>query len=483
MWGRSRVSPVNPVTTAQLEKSLWVSILLPVVLMMALAFVFYAQIRNLLDLNDLTRARFANMAAATRIQKLVVEIEADVQGSLLTREARDLEFHKDAVARLPNRLAELESRLLSEEQRDHLRRISVLIKGWENRIGETIETVRRTGEISADDLELRRAAERIRFETDLFVNRQAQLLEEQRDRETERVRAILLYVILFSLIAGVFLALNMRKQIMDLFHSYEGILEREARARAEVQEMNVHLEERIQERTAELRAVNEELEAFSYSVSHDLRAPLRGVDGFSQALLEDYSDRLDESGRSYLTFIREGAQRMGHLIDDLLRLSRINRVDLKREDVHLTALAAEAFAAMKEAREFPDVPLRLTATPEPPVKGDRGLLLIALENLFQNALKYSSKAHNPKVEFGEVRKDGQKVYFVKDNGVGFDMKHAGQLFGAFQRLHAPSEFGGSGVGLATVKRIIVRHGGEIWAESVPDQGATFYFTLPTAAGH
>jgi signal transduction histidine kinase len=232
---------------------------------------------------------------------------------------------------------------------------------------------------------------------------------------------------------------------------------------------------RLDAKHLELQRANGELEAFSYSVSHDLRAPLRGIDGFSQALLEDYGEQLDATGKDYLRRVRQAAQRMAELIDDMLSLSRINRADLKRERVDLSATCRRIAAQLQGDNAtrraewvIPDV-LH--------VEGDKRLLTAALENLLGNAWKFTGKHASPRIEVGEATSDGERVYFVRDNGAGFDMAYANKLFGAFQRLHAATEYEGTGIGLATVARIVHRHGGRIWAEAAVNNGATFYFTL------
>ncbi len=228
-------------------------------------------------------------------------------------------------------------------------------------------------------------------------------------------------------------------------------------------------------RTAELAATNRELEAFAYSVSHDLRAPLRALDGFSQALLEDYVSLLDVQGRDYLRRVRAASQRMGRLIDDLLRLSRLTRAEMHREMVDLSALARSIEAELRQ--EEPEREATFTIAENVIAWGDARLLRVALENLLGNAWKFTARKPHARIEFGLTREDGETIYFVRDDGAGFDMTYAGKLFGAFQRLHASSEFEGSGIGLATVQRVVRRHGGRVWAEGAVDQGATFYFTL------
>ncbi|MEX2542414.1 MAG: ATP-binding protein [Trueperaceae bacterium] len=250
-----------------------------------------------------------------------------------------------------------------------------------------------------------------------------------------------------------------------------------ARLFAEVRELNQELERRVEQRTSELSDALGELETFAYSVSHDLRAPLRGIDGFSQALLEDYAGRLDDEAVQYLDRIRGGARRMGELIDDLLNLSRLSQGELNEEQVDLGALAAEIVAGLRA--EQPDRDVTVEIAPELHARGDYRLLRIALENIIGNAWKFTALAQQPRIEVGATNENGSTVYFVRDNGTGFDMSYVDKLFAPFQRLHSPQKFEGTGIGLATAQRVLRRHGGRIWAESVVDDGATFYFTIGT----
>ncbi len=240
-------------------------------------------------------------------------------------------------------------------------------------------------------------------------------------------------------------------------------------------------EEALARAKAATDAANRELEAFSYSVAHDLRAPLRGIDGFSQALLEDYSAKLDDEGRRYLTRVRESAQHMAQLIDSLLSLARITRGDVRREQVDLSELARATAQRLKASK--PDWEAEVTIAKDLTAKGDARLLGVALDNLLGNAWKFSRNQPEARIEFASTQQEGQTVFYVRDNGAGFDMAFAAKLFGVFQRLHTSDEFEGTGIGLATVQRIIQRHDGRIWAEGEVGSGATFYFTLNERSQH
>jgi signal transduction histidine kinase len=256
------------------------------------------------------------------------------------------------------------------------------------------------------------------------------------------------------------------------------VAQRETQQKAEeIQALNAELENRVKQRTAELEMTNRELEAFSYSVSHDLRAPLRTIDGFSLALEEDYLEAIDDVGKDYIRRVRTGVQRMGQLIDALLQLSRITRAEITREDFDLSEVAESVAASLSDETAGRQSIFHIEKNLH--ANGDPKLVRVALENLLGNAVKFSSKTENPRVAFGW---DAEKAaWFVRDNGAGFDMHYADKLFHAFNRLHGDKDFKGSGIGLATVARVVRRHHGRIWADSIEGQGATFWFTLGTDA--
>lgn len=243
----------------------------------------------------------------------------------------------------------------------------------------------------------------------------------------------------------------------------------------ELQKANSELEQRVAKRTLELEAINKELEAFSYSVSHDLRAPLRSIDGFSNKILKDYSSGFDDQAKDYFNRIMNASRKMGVLIDDLLKLARLSRVEMRIENVNLSDIADSIAAELKETNPERNVEFQIKENLFE--MADRNLIQIALQNLLGNAWKYSKNNEHTLIQFGLNVSNGKKIYLIKDNGVGFDMRYVDKLFGAFQRLHSITEFEGTGIGLATVQRIIRRHHGDIWADSEVNAGSTFYFTL------
>ncbi len=252
-------------------------------------------------------------------------------------------------------------------------------------------------------------------------------------------------------------------------------------AEDEIRRLNSELEERVKRRTAELTTANQQLESFAHSISHDLRAPLRGIEGFSRLLAEECSGQLNTEGREYLQRVRKAAQRMSLLIDHLLQLSRVTRQEMRREPVDLSQMAAELVEDLQ--RSAPDRRVDVRIAPGCAVQGDPSLLRVLLENLVGNAWKYSARRADARIDFGPEDADGETCFAVRDNGAGFDMAHAGKLFAPFQRLHTHEEFEGTGVGLASCARVVLRHGGRIWGEGAPGAGAVFRFTIPAPPAH
>jgi light-regulated signal transduction histidine kinase (bacteriophytochrome) len=253
-------------------------------------------------------------------------------------------------------------------------------------------------------------------------------------------------------------------------------IEDQRRTDDELRTLNAELEDRVAARTSALEAANRELESFSYSVSHDLRAPLRAISGFSNLLWEDHKDYLDTEAQRKLGIIRSQAERMGALIDDLLAFSRLGRKSMEPAQLNMAELANNTFQRLNQHTENAAVTFHVGKLP--PATADRSLLEQVWSNLLSNAIKFSSREENPVVEVGAIVDEHENVYFVRDNGAGFDPRYSDKLFGVFQRLHDESEFPGTGVGLALVHRIITRHGGRVWADSRPGDGATFHFSLP-----
>jgi PAS domain S-box-containing protein len=270
---------------------------------------------------------------------------------------------------------------------------------------------------------------------------------------------------------------NEAGQVVQWFGTNTDVTELQ-RIQEQLRDLNDTLEQRVQQRTAQLEAANKELEAFSYSVSHDLRAPLRSIDGFSRVLMADYPHCLDARGQDYLERVRAAAQRMGRLIDDMLSLSRVGRAEMRREPVDLSALASAVVAELRQ-RE-PERRVEVAIQPGLVADGDAALLRIVLDNLLGNAWKFTAHRADARIELGALRQDHTCVFYVRDNGAGFDMAYVGKLFTPFQRLHTEQEFPGTGIGLAIVQRIIARHGGRVWAEGAVGHGATIYFTLEGA---
>jgi PAS domain S-box-containing protein len=324
--------------------------------------------------------------------------------------------------------------------------------------------------------------ESIQFDTKLLKENFSVYGAPLSDREGKIVQILALFFNITGRMLFETQFMNAQKELEFLLRESDisrrvllSVIEDKNTAEKKIRQLNTDLEQRVKERTEQLQYANNELEAFAYSVSHDLRTPLRALDGFSSLLLEDYKNVVDETGRDYLERIKKASGKMGQLIEDLLNLSRISRRELTRSSVNMSALARQC--ADDFAKQSPHRMVRIEITPNLECQGDSNLLKIAMENLINNAFKFTNQQAYALIEFGVIYQDGKKVYFVRDNGIGFDMSYATRLFTPFQRLHNDRDFPGTGIGLVTVQRIINKHGGKIWAESIPLQGAIFFFTL------
>ena len=295
---------------------------------------------------------------------------------------------------------------------------------------------------------------------------------KQATRRKALASAVVLFLLAFSGTLLLSLEIRSERRLAATLEASEG----------KYRELAENLENQVADRTRELEQLNGELEqlnqelvAFSYSVSHDLRAPLRSIDGLSEIVLEDYSDRLDENGRGLLRRIRQAARNMGHLIEGLIQLARVTRQELDRQSVSVTDLAAASLLHLMAVS--PDRKIAFSVAPGLRTEGDPHLVRVVLDNLLANAWKFTSKTESARIEVGQTDVEGKPAFFVSDNGAGFDPQHASKLFRPFQRLHSESEFEGTGIGLATVQRIVHRHGGRVWAQGRPNEGATFFFAL------
>ncbi|WP_205525518.1 sensor histidine kinase [Pyxidicoccus trucidator] len=454
------------------------SVALPATLMALLAVLLFWEVRQLLLADESADRSDAVLAQATEVRQLLVDRETGVRGFLLTGDESFLAPYHSAGKVLPEALARLDSSVAdAPDQQARLAELRRRSAGWEAFAADELRRYRN----QEDWVKLVAEGEGKRRMDGL-----RQLLDElafvERERATQRsalaerqARLVLWGGAAWLLFLGLLLAWLSRRQLVLLSGDYESLLERAQSQANDLRASEARLEQRVAQRTQELTVANRELESFSYSVSHDLRAPLRAVDGFSQALLEDEGERISEDGHEHLRRLRAAATRMGQLIDDLLRLSRLSRAELTREPVDLSALARDVTDGLKRTEPGRDATFDIA--PGLTTRGDARLLRVVLENLLGNAWKFTSQRSGARIEFFAESQDGRPHYCVRDNGVGFDMAYSGKLFSPFQRLHRPTEFPGTGIGLATVQRIIHRHGGDITAEAAPDGGATFRFTL------
>ena len=429
-----------------------------------------------------------------RAMSSITDAETGERGFLISGSDTYLEPYTNARRSLPAELARLKS-LTSDNASQQVRigELQVAIDQRLNALEQAIAKRREMGDHANPALLIggpgRQAMYRIRALADAMEAEEDRLLTirtatTQTSTQRAQYAVVVASTLDFMLLVFALFQFSRERRLRfaaEVANQDLDVARRETELRAaEVRALNEGLEDRVRRRTAELERINRELEAFSYSVSHDLRAPLRTIDGFSLALEQDYTEAIDDTGRDYIRRVRGGVQRMGQLIDALLRLSRITRAEITRERFGISELAESIAAELVEQNKGGNI--SISTEPGLTVFADPRLIRVALENLLGNAVKFSAKGPHPEIRFGFDW--GQKAWYVRDNGAGFDMTYADRLFGAFNRLHGDKDFTGSGIGLATVARVIERHHGRIWASSAVDQGATFWFTLddPSLSG-
>ena len=461
--------------------------------MALLAALLSAQIYQLMEAARLVDHTDQVIAKANETLKLMVDQETGERGYLVGKNRIFLQRYHLSREAIPDALNALQH--LTKDNPEQQQRLVDIRAGYDAITKEAEATI---GLLESDGDYVPRFntaygkrlmdAERGRF--DVFTQSEEKFRLERNEVVQARAKYALGSAAGATLLVGGLMAFFTRSRLALLGSTYREAIEEEKEAREkeaearrltqekaeEVEKLNAELELRVRARTIALESTNRELEAFSYSVSHDLRAPLRSIDGFSAALLEDYGETIDSLGQSYLARIRANSQTMADLIDGLLTLSRLTRSEMRYETVDLSEIARDVLRMLRERDPQRKVNVRiqdgLTA------HGDPRLLRNVLENLLGNAWKFTAKRDDAQISFGASQENGETVFSIKDNGAGFDMAYSDKLFGAFQRLHKATEYDGTGIGLATVQRIIRRHGGSIRAEAAVGEGAAFYFTLP-----
>ncbi len=461
----------------QFERRLRRTVTLPVVLALLLSGVLIAQLQYLVETNHWVEHADQVIGRANGILRLLVDMETGLRGFLLTGSDEFLEPYEAASRSIDRELQELDDLVVEPAQLERLVTFREKQRQWTAYAQELLRLPPDNNVAQSYETQLRGKAlmDSIRLEMANFADAEIQLRDERTQRARRAIRLARIGTTVVMLLLGTALGLYARQQLVRVSQAFREALQRRELAEQDLLRFNQELEVRIQARTRELSDANTELEAFSYSVSHDLRAPLRAIDGFSQVLEEDHSAQVGEEGMDALRRIRAASQRMALLIDDLLKLSRATRGELKRTSVDITAMALSVEAELRA--RTPDRKVEVRVAPGMTAEADPHYLRIALANLLDNAWKFTRGTPEPRIEVSAETVDGERVYKVQDNGAGFDMAYAKKLFTPFQRLHRSADFEGTGIGLATVQRIVHRHGGRIWAHAEVGRGATFCFTL------
>ncbi len=475
--------------------------------LLAIAASAYVTARQFLELTRQTTQSSEGLAAMAAVLSALQDAETGQRGYLLTQSKPYLETYETAMLTLPRRIAALQSWSAARpDLKQNVDRVVMLATRKTAELNRTILLNDQQSPAAALALvrtdEGKQVMDDIRVATSQIDTEERDALAQLLRRSQATGRQSLYTTLLGSIMAAALLACSLivmsrdvtsrhRSGAIALAQSTEQLvanenllqenaarkLAQDAHQRAEetVRGLNVGLEEGLLRRTAQLEAANKELEAFSYSVSHDLRSPLRAINGFSQALREEAEGTLNESAQDCLDRIIAATHRMSQLIDDLLNLARVSRSQLLRERVDLTGVVQSVVEGLRE--QDPQRPVDIIVAPNVVADGDPKLLRVVLENLLGNAWKFTGKRPLARIEFGSSAEQGSENFFVRDNGAGFDPAYCDKLFGVFQRLHSSDDFPGTGIGLATVQRIVHRHGGRVWASGAQEQGATFYFSL------
>jgi signal transduction histidine kinase len=492
--------PANEPSGTSFKRLIISALIVPIGMMICISFVLAYQIKGLMDSVGAVERSDAIIAQANRVEKLTIDLETGLRGYLLTGDAGFLDPFNDARAPLPTEAAALADLLVYQpEQRKLLDEINRLRDQWLEFADRTIAS-RQAGTSRYLDETRARNGKRITDESRRLFRQllnEAERVRNERSIQSRRdSRNTLIGVGVTTLLGGALLGYLARRQFTELARTYEQAL-------GDARDLNATLENRVadrtrqlEERTGQLVEANRELEAFAYSVSHDLRAPMRHITGFADLVRKSPTARISTDDAENLTTIYDTAKHAGRMVDDLLAFSRIGRAQLRQDDVDMNELLQQVLHDLEP--ETASRQIEWMISPLPPARGDAALLRMVLHNLVGNAVKYTGKTSHARIEIGATTTTpttsdteatarpvdaavGENVYFVRDNGVGFDMAYADKLFGVFQRLHRAEEFEGTGIGLANVRRIILRHGGRVWADGQLGQGATFTFTIPTAS--
>ena len=484
MGGRAD-APTPPPAPAAFGRQLWLAVGVPTLALVALALALVLQVRALLEEQEARAGADRRLLAGEQLRQALVDRETGLRGYLLTRDARFLEPYDAAEGRVRDGLAWLRAAPHVDPAAPPLvRELEAGWRAWEGVAARELQLFRTGGDWRAlvASGESKGRMDALRRTLDAYVGRVRQVSDAQAARAAERARRVLAVALGLALTLGVLLGVFARRQLVALGRSYARTVADLAQQREKLGVLNQLLEARVEARTRELSEVNRELEAFSYSVSHDLRTPLRAVDGYATALTEDEGPTLSERGREDLARIRAAAGRMGQLIDDLLNLSRVSRQPLHVAPVDVTALVREVAAALSGPLAGTGRAVEWDVQEGMRLSADARLLRVAVENLLGNALKFTAQRPVAHIRVAARAVDGGTLVSVEDDGAGFDMAYASKLFTPFQRLHRERDFPGTGIGLATVARIARRHGGRVEAEGRVGQGARFGLVLPAAPG-